>query len=382
MDGNGQERTAMTVHVDESVDIRTTGKTGRRRAVIVTACVLAALLAGGGVAAVLTAGAADRKPAAPKKLNAATAPIERGTLQGTSSTTGTLAYSGSRTIGSGSGGVITALPVAGASIGLGQSLFAVDNQPTYMMLGTIPAWRAFESGMDDGPDVKALEESLTALGYFDRAPDEEFTWATRAAITRWQKTTGQEQTGSIPLGRIVFAPGELRVAELGAAVGDQIAPGARMLTATDLTKSVSVDLKLADQQLGVLGASVAIDLPDGKRTTGTVASVGVPTEKDAPSGGKAVVIPVVIALDDPAATGALQQASVMVRFPTEKRENVLSVPVGALLALNGDRFGVEVVRPDGSTERVPVTTGLFAAGRVEIAGKGLKEGRNVVVPSL
>ena len=67
-------------------------------------------------------------------------------------------------------------------------------------------------------------------------------------------------------------------------------------------------------------------------------------------------------------------------LPSEKRENVLSVPVGALVALSPEQFGVEVVQADNTTQRVPVTTGLFAAGRVEISGEGLAEGQRVVVP--
>jgi hypothetical protein len=61
---------------------------------------------------------------------------------------------------------------------------------------------------------------------------------------------------------------------------------------------------------------------------------------------------------------------------------VLSVPVEALLALSGDRFGVEVLQADGTTKRMPVTTGLFAAGRVEVSGDGISAGQKVVVPTI
>ncbi|WP_426519059.1 peptidoglycan-binding protein [Diaminobutyricibacter sp. McL0618] len=352
----------------------------KRPLLIATACTLTVVV-GGGVTAAFAIGGSDDKPQQSKHVAAATAPITKGTLQGVSSATGTLAFGGARSIPSGIGGTVTALPAPGATVKLGGSLFAIDNQPTYLMYGGLPAWRSFESGMRDGPDIKALEQSLTTLGFFDRTPDEVFTWQTVSAIQRWQKATGQEVTGSIPLGRIVFAAGEVRVAELNASVGQQTAPGGPLITVTDLAKIVSVNLKLADQQLATVGAKVSIDLPNGKSTSGTVTSVGVPTEQDGSNGGKEVIIPVVISLDDPAAAGDLQQATVTVRFPTDKRDNVLSVPVGALLALDGNRFGVEVVRPDGTTTRVPVTTGLFAGGRVEISGDGLKANQKVVVPT-
>ncbi len=352
----------------------------RRRLLIATACSVAALAAGGGLTAAFAIG--DEPAPQKKRVDVATAAIERGKLQGTSSAVGTLSFGGSRNVASGAGGVVTALPTPGATVKLGEALFAVDNQSVFVMYGGLPAWRSFETGMADGPDITALEESLTTLGYFDGEANATFDWLTRAAIKRWQKATGQEQSGSIPLGRIEFTAGEVRVSELSAAVGDRIGPGSPLVAVTETTKVVNVDLRLADQQLAAVGVKVTIDLPDGAHTGGTVASVGVPTEKDGSNGRTDVVIPVSIALDDPAATGALQQASVTVRFPSELRENVLSVPVGALLALDGDRFGVEAVGADGATTRIPVTTGLFAAGRVEISGAGVREGRKVVVPSL
>ena len=59
---------------------------------------------------------------------------------------------------------------------------------------------------------------------------------------------------------------------------------------------------------------------------------------------------------------------------------MLSVPVTALLA-GDDGYVVEVRPGDGGLRRVPVTTGFFAQGRVEVSGEGLSEGDEVVVPS-
>ena len=70
----------------------------------------------------------------------------------------------------------------------------------------------------------------------------------------------------------------------------------------------------------------------------------------------------------------------MVDLPSERRKDVLSVPVGALLALGPDQFGIEVVEKDGSTRKVPVTAGLFAAGRVEVSGADIEAGLRLVVP--
>ncbi|WP_281155342.1 peptidoglycan-binding protein [Streptomyces sp. HYC2] len=323
-----------------------------------------------------------RSPGTAKEnLHVNTAPIERGTLTGTTKASGTLAFAVARDVTSGLGGVVTSLPATGKQIHLGQRLFALDNVPVFLFRGTVPAWRAFQNGMDDGPDVKQLERSLATLGYFDGEPDEKFTLRTANAIWAWQKATGQKRTGTIELGRIVFAAGDVRVAAVKTTAGTQIGAGSPVLGITGLDKKVDVDLKLADQQLAVVGGKVTIDLPSGESTRGTITAVGVPTEKEG-SNGKTVVIPVVVSLADPAAAGPLQQATVTVNFPSAVRKNVLSVPVGALQALDGDRFGVEVVGKDGMTQRVPVKTGLFAGGRVEISGDGIADGQEVVVPGV
>jgi hypothetical protein len=64
---------------------------------------------------------------------------------------------------------------------------------------------------------------------------------------------------------------------------------------------------------------------------------------------------------------------------SERKEGVLAVPVGALVSLGEGEYGVQVVE-GGATRYVPVETGLFAAGRVEVVGEGIAEGVEVGVP--
>lgn len=154
-----------------------------------------------------------------------------------------------------------------------------------------------------------------------------------------------------------------------------------MLTVSSLAKIVQADLKLDNQTLAVVGTVVAVALPDGTSAEGTVTRVGVAVErKQAGSETTSVVIPITIALTDPAAAANFQRASVKVGFVGERRDDVLTVPVEALIALDDTRFGVEVPAVEGTTKRVAVTVGLFAAGRVEISGEGIAEGTSVVVP--
>jgi peptidoglycan hydrolase-like protein with peptidoglycan-binding domain len=334
----------------------------------------------GGLAGGLRAGAAQRPPHGPP-VGVATATVERGDLIGTSKSPGSLAYAGAADAQAGLSGVVTWTPAAGSEVTRGRPLFAVDNHDVHLLRGQLPAWRAFAAGMADGPDVHQLEENLKAMGFFGGTPDARFTAVTASAIRKWQKATKREQTGRIALGEIVFRPEDVRIAQVKAKVGERVAAGAPVVAVTGLTKQVSVRLRLADQQLAKVHATVRIQLPGATTTTGTVWSVGVAEQQDPSDPKSPVVIPVGIALDDPAAAASFQQASVVVDFPTQTRRNVLSVPLIALLAMPGTGFGVELLRQDGTTEQVPVTPGLFAGDRVEVSGDRLAAGQRVVIPA-
>ena len=176
-----------------------------------------------------------------------------------------------------------------------------------------------------------------------------------------------------------------------ARVGDRIAADTELFDVTSTTQVVDANIKLSDQKLAVAGTAVTIKLPDAKKTAGKITSVGTPTEKSSGSGSgsgagsgsgesKERVIPITVTLTDASATTNFQEVSVTVDLPSEKRTGVLSVPVGALLALSADQYGVEIVEAGGTTRKVPVAIGLFAGGRVEVSGEGLSEGQRVVVP--
>jgi hypothetical protein len=84
---------------------------------------------------------------------------------------------------------------------------------------------------------------------------------------------------------------------------------------------------------------------------------------------------VTVGLDRHARGGGLDQAAVSVNFVQSKASHVLSVPVTALLATSGSSFAVqEAAAPH---RLIPVQTGLFAAGYVEISGAGIHPGLRV-----
>ncbi|WP_030148632.1 peptidoglycan-binding protein [Mycetocola saprophilus] len=318
-------------------------------------------------------------PAAPPP----TAEVVRQTLQETITAQGKLGHGEARDLATALAGIITGLPAGGATIGLGQTLFSVDNKPVTLMRGSIPAWREFTSGMDKGPDIKQLEQSLADLGFFGGTPDEKFTAATTTAIKKWQKSQSQEQTGTIALGTIVFEPEDVRVNSVETVLGSRAGGEKPILTITGLGRKITTDLKLAQQSIAIVDGKVTVNLPDGTKTTGTIASVGTPMSRDGEGGGKAsTVIPVEIILDDPAAGAGLQEAAVSIDFPTKSAENVLVVPVGALTPDGKDGYSVEILNADGTTKKVSVTPGLFAGGSVEITGDGVAEGDQVVILKL
>lgn len=351
----------------------------RGRVGLVIGVALAGVVGGGAwlvSTGTLSAGAEEAE-----KPQLATEAVVRGDLEGSVTASGTLRYSGSRSAQSGIAGTVTALPTAGAMVSPGGHLYSINDNPVFLLLGDIPAWRDFASGMEKGSDVQQLEQALSGLGLFAEEPDERFRWSTVEAIMDWQESHGLRRTGRLPFGSIVFAAGDLRIGTVTADVGDQVGAGTELFETSDTTQIVDVNLSLSDQQLAVVDSSVVVRLPGGAETSGRIVSVGTPTETEGASGQKQMVIPIVIALDDPAAASEFQEASVTVDIPSQRREDVLSVPVSALLAITPDQFGVELVDPDGSTRQVPVETGLFAAGRVEISGDDVTEGARVVVPT-
>ena len=358
------------------------GRTTRRRLLIGLGA--AVLLAGGGTGIAIASGALPTRRGEKEKptgFTGATGEITRGDLQGETSAQGTLRFADSHTVRSGFQGVVTQLPTAGAVIHSGECLYQVGDEPAYLFRGSVPAWRAFESGMSNGEDITQLQTVLGEMGHMQAEPDGNFGWRTIQAVKSWQKAVGLERTGSLPLGRIVFDAGDLRVGELKSRLGDTAAAQGDLYNATSTAQVVDVNLKLADQQLAVVGNKVALHLPGAVESTGTITAVGTPVEKTgSDNSSKERFIPLTVVPDDLSATSSFQEVSVTVGLPSEKRENVLSVPVSALIALTAEQFGVELVEDSGATRKVPVTTGMFAGGRVEISGEGLAEGQRVVVP--
>ncbi|HUP32637.1 MAG TPA: peptidoglycan-binding domain-containing protein [Gaiellaceae bacterium] len=356
----------------------------RRRRVFVGGFLVAVAVAGLAVWALVGRGSdsgGDTSAAAPAT---ATAVVDRRDLVERESFSGTLAYANSRMVVSQLTGTVTRLAAEGATLKRGQVLYRVDEHPVVLMYGTVPAYRRLDASVSDGRDVRQLEWNLVALGYDpqrDVTIDGEWTSATTAAVERWQEDVGVTVDGGVELGEVVFLLGAQRVGGHEVTVGTAAQPGLAVLTTASTAQVVTLDLAADRQDLVAVGDQVEVELPGGETVAGTITEVGAVAEAPVAADGteSEPTIEVTIGLAGRPAV-ALDQAPVDVDVETSRREDVVAVPVAALVALAGGGYAVEV--PDGaSTRLVAVETGASADGYVEVRAGELEPGMQVVVPA-
>jgi peptidoglycan hydrolase-like protein with peptidoglycan-binding domain len=356
-------------------------------------------LAGGVVLVAVTAigivvAMSSARPAIPAAAepSADTVGVEKGELSAVASVGGILSYR-ARSDGSPYSvfdrvrGTYTELPEAGDTVDCGDVLYRVDERPVVLLCGAVPAYRALQAGAR-GADVRQLNRNLHTLGYdagIDVDPDDDaFGAKTEMALDVLQRSKGLGETGALGVGDAVFLPGPLRIAMVTAELGGSAQPGAKVALATSDTPEVRVNLDPSQQGEVRVGEPVRITLPTGTAVPGKVDRLGKVAQVAAGETGNQgyATIPAFIGLDDPDAARGLDGAPVQAGITTQVVQNVLSVPVVALVGMSGGGFAVEVVRADGRRELVAVTLGLFdgADGRVEVDGD-LAEGDRVVVPT-
>ncbi|WP_372791813.1 hypothetical protein [Paraconexibacter sp.] len=149
------------------------------------------------------------------------------------------------------------------------------------------------------------------------------------------------------------------------------------MTTTSTKRIVAIDLETGYADLAARGGEVSVGLPDGKELAGRIASVGTVAQKKASAtdDDPPATIKVIVKLTE-STTLTLDQAPVDVRLEKSRAKDVLTIPVTALMAREGGTFAVEV--REGETRRiVPVETGLYTDGDVEITGEGLRPGMQV-----
>ena len=210
------------------------------------------------------------------------------------------------------------------------------------MYGRRPAWRTLEPDISNGTDVRQLEENLLLLGYTRKGDEIDRHWdyghdGRREALAAATRSDGgrrdRARRGRLP------ARGDPGHRDRGDD-GHRVGPGGALLSATSNRRVVSVDLDADERDLLEVGATVdgrAAGRDDDRRHR----------RRDRPRRG------VVSPTDRAARRRRCRSRS---RSPTPRparsgrgarrgdgrharsRENVLTVPVNALLALHRGRL--------------------------------------------
>jgi hypothetical protein len=168
------------------------------------------------------------------------------------------------------------------------------------------------------------------------------------------------------------------------------ASASAVLQTTSTRLVVTVQLDPSKQSEAKVGEHVTVEMPSGNTVGGRVSAVSPVAQSsndngasgsgggnggNAGSGNSTSTIPVTIRLKGHQSGAGVDQASASVNLVKARANNVLSVPVTALLATQGGRYAVqEALAP---RRLMPVTPGLFAAGYVEISGPGVRPGLEV-----
>ena len=209
----------------------------------------------------------------------------------------------------------------------------------------------------EGADVRAVRDrTCAALGYTGFTVDDEYTSSTADAVERVAGgPRARRRPGVVELGRVVFAPGPVRV---GAASGGRRRPGARAALLNVHRHHPGRHRRPRGRRPAAgrgQGAAVTVELPDGKPVAGhgraRWARSSTPAHGRAATPRPTIEVTVTLADADQAAIAGFDQATVDVTFTAAERKDVLTVPVAALVALAEGGYGVQVVEGDGTRDR-------------------------------
>lgn len=244
----------------------------------------------------------------------------------------------------------------------------VDDRPVVLLYGALPMYRdvgpaplvaavgtgtgtAVGTGTTPasvppmvGNDVAELESNLKALGYTGFTVDTTFGGGTKAAVKKWQHEIGVPETGQVLRGDVAVLPGPVRIGpplvQLGAPAS------AEALTYTGLDLVVSATASTGDPSWTTAGASATILGADGRRVDGVLT---VPATTSAATGASSSAS-ILVVPKDPRALDGLEPGRALVERVSAQHDNVLAVPVEALVAL-AEGLRTPTGRRRGSTLR-------------------------------
>lgn len=268
---------------------------------------------------------------------------------------------------------LTAILAVGATAERGTVLYAADDEPTAALYGTIPAWRELAVGVDAGGDVRQLEENLLALGYGSGITiDDSFTSATDSAVRAWESDLGRKDPdGRVEVGEIVFLSGPGDVLAHEADLGDPVEPGDPILQLGSRQLVLKATVDANDAAVWAPGTVATLTWDNGETSQATVFDVS----REVADG----TVEVVIALAD--ADGDRPTGSTATIVVADvRRDDVVAVPVAAIVASLGGGDAVRVPAADGAGDRiVSVKLGIVADGWAEII-QGIEQHDEVRLP--
>ncbi len=196
-------------------------------ALLAAAVVVVVLVLGGGN------GSAPATTAGSTAAGAAT--VQRRDLVETDTESGTLGYAGAQTVYNRLSGTVTWVPAVGRVIKPGEPLYDIDGEPVLLLNGSTPAYRELDSSDGPGNDIEQLNRNLVELGYNPDGivVDDDWQAATTAGVEALQEAFGEQQTGSLPLGQVVFLPGAQLISTVDATVGSTGSGGGSPAAADD-----------------------------------------------------------------------------------------------------------------------------------------------------
>ena len=238
-------------------------------------------------------------------------------------------------------------------------------------------------------------QTIAALIQLLRAENAQLQAELRAHHSGGGNGSGSGHSGSGHSGSGHSGSGDSGSGNSGSSGGSGGTP-VEILQTTSTRLVVTVDLSASSQSEAVVGEHVTVQLPNGNTVNGRITAVS-PVAQNSSSGSgngngnggggggsgggsgnggsSSSTIPVTIAINGHHLGAGLDQAAVSVNFVQQRANHVLSVPVTALLATSGSTYAVQNASPP--YKLIPVTTGLFAAGYVQISGAGIYSGLQV-----
>lgn len=287
---------------------------------------------------------------------------------------GTVSYQAVLEVQAGRDGVVTAVTVrAGDSVAAGDELFRVDNRPSIAVNTEFPFWRPIRVG-DTGDDVAMLQQILREAGTYVGDSTGTFDAATDRALRKWQRDNAfSRPDGILEPGDMMFGGWPARVGSIELRIGQHVSEESSGLTLTEVEPSVVTQLTTQDVLRIAEGMTAEVNFDAVGRTeraTVNQISAAPVAQADGSELYEALIGPIDL-------SSIPEGAEARVEVIIEEAQDVITVPVAAVVAGADGSPVVRVVDPSGGVETVGVELGISSGAFVEVR-HGL-EGNEVVV---